>query len=280
MFTNTACKAWSCKVCLSLLTATYFPVMGSLKRQRASLEPSQGGQKRARSNPFFPNSLDNDQVIQFQGSLKSSVPAPVVTPKRCIHKIVTACSLSQATCCACADARPEGFNFVRYLDGHAWGLTESRWEYYCFDCKSIARRCFSLEVNADMALDYWVYQNNLGHRHRQPLIAPEAKDVPDTIRVSYDAWSIDIIRSVDLTLDSLRAEVARLTWCDPSQLTVVRSSASMGRAFGLSGDNALTSYTTHIAFGRNITVESEDSAMEHVQYNLAEHCDAAVRLAV
>jgi hypothetical protein len=112
---------------------------------------------------------------------------------------------------------------------------------------------------------------------------PEIKnDVPDAIRISYGVWDIDITRSVDLTLDSLKAEVARLMWCDPSQLTVVASATTMnmGRAPELSEDNALTLYARYIRFGCDADAESKNDAMEDVQYNQAERRDSAVHYSV
>lgn len=109
--------------------------MISLKRQRASHEPSDRGEKRACSNRLPSNLVQDEQAIEFQNSTTPSAQPPTVVPKRCIHKIVTACNLSQTTCCACIDARPDGFNFMRYRDGHAWGVTEHRWQYYCSKCQ-------------------------------------------------------------------------------------------------------------------------------------------------
>jgi hypothetical protein len=129
-------------------------VMVSLKRHRTSFEPSGRGQKRACSNHFPSNLVQDGQATEFRGSTDFLKPVPTVVLKRCIHKFVTVCNLSQATCCACIDARPEGFNFVRYIDGHAYSLTAHRWEYCCFGCQGIAQLCLYSTINADIGSPY------------------------------------------------------------------------------------------------------------------------------
>jgi hypothetical protein len=88
-----------------------------LKRQRTNFEPSDRGEKRACSNWFPSNLAQDEQATEFQNSTHPSAQAPVVVPKRCIHKIVTV--TSHMLCVR----RCAPFNFVRYIDGHAWGVT-------------------------------------------------------------------------------------------------------------------------------------------------------------
>lgn len=80
------------------------------------------------------------------------------------------------------------------------------------------------------------------------------------------AGYIDITRSVDLTLDGLRAEVARLMRCDPRQLMASDVALYNGRAvLGMSDENALVSCATHVKFECITNVESEDVEMDDVQ---------------
>ncbi|KAJ4994401.1 hypothetical protein SVAN01_00230 [Stagonosporopsis vannaccii] len=224
--------------------------MNPLKRQRPNLEPADHRQKRACSDQSHANFVQCTRATQLQISITPRVQTPFVVPERCIHKIATACSLTQATCCACLDARPDGFKFARYMDGHFWGLTQYRWQYYCPDCRA-----------------YWSSQDDLGQRHQRPLGVPKEKEsFPDAIRISYMAEHIDITRSVDLTLDGLKAEVARLMRCNPTQLMASDIALYNGRVVpGMPNDNALVSRATHVKFERVTNVESEDVEMDDVQ---------------
>ncbi|XPS72275.1 hypothetical protein M3J09_004442 [Ascochyta lentis] len=226
--------------------------MSSLKRQRTSFEPDGRGQKRACSN-HLPNFVQNERATRFQNYTNPATQASTVVPKRCIHKIVTACNLSQAICCACADTRPENFNYKRYMDGRTWNFTGFRWDYYCSGCE-----------------EYWDTRASLGYRHREPLGMPEAKDVPNVIRVVSDAGDVDITRSVDLTLDSLKAEVARRMQCNPRQLMASDIAMHKGRAVPeMSEDNALALCATYIRVRCDRSVGSGDEEMEDVQYDQA-----------
>lgn len=96
----------------------------------------------------------------------------------------------------------------------------------------------------------------------------EVENVPDAIRVSYGSWAVDITRSVDLTVDGLRAEVARLMQCHPSQLTMSDIALHKGGALPkMSDDNALTLCATHVKFMCVTGADSEDDEMEDVQYD-------------
>lgn len=73
--------------------------------------------RRILQQPGFLELCDDQQMTEFneiQTSIASSKQAPTVVPKRCIHKVVTVCSLSQTTCCACPDTYPK-LNFMRYI---------------------------------------------------------------------------------------------------------------------------------------------------------------------
>ncbi|OSS50048.1 hypothetical protein B5807_05120 [Epicoccum nigrum] len=233
--------------------------MISLKRQRTNLGSESQPQKRACSNPVISNLVQNKEKFQSEASVHSTQlprcspisPIASVVPERCIHKIVTACNLTQATCCACLDARPDGSSFVAYMDGRRWGQTRHRWQFYCNGCQI-----------------FWSTQDDLGHPHLRPLGVLKAKQgAPDMIKVNYGIGRIDIVRSVDLTLDCLKAEVARLMRCDPSHLMLSDSPMYIeGSAFGSSHDDALTSHATHIKFTCVTSRSSEADAMEGVQY--------------
>lgn len=76
----------------------------------------------------------------------------------------------------------------------------------------------------------------------------------------------DITRSMDLTLHGLRAEVARLMRCDPTQLMASDIALYNGRVvLGMSDGNALVLRATHVQFRRVTSVESEDIEMDDVQ---------------
>lgn len=73
---------------------------------------------------------------------------------------------------------------------------------------------------------------------------------------------------MDLTVDGLRAEVARLMRCHPSQLIVSDIALHKGGALPkMSDDNALTLCAAHVKFACVTGVESEDDEMEDVQYD-------------
>ncbi|KAJ8113387.1 hypothetical protein OPT61_g4481 [Boeremia exigua] len=222
--------------------------MNRLKRQRSNLDRDDHKQKRACSDSS-PSNLDQyERAAQYHRVTTSpSMQAQSVVPKRCIHKIVTACNLTQATCCACLDARPDGFETARGMDEEAWGSAENRWQYYCLDCQ-----------------EYWGLHDDADYRHRR-LRVLTAREVPDVIRVSYGVGDIDITRSLDLTLDGLKGEVAQLMRCDPRQLMVSDIAMCGGRAVPeMSSDNALVLCATHIEFRCVTNVESEDDEMEDV----------------
>jgi hypothetical protein len=249
--------------------------MTSLKRQRTNLGSESQPQKRACSNPVISNLVQNKEIFQSETSVHSTqLPRcspsswiASVVPKRCIHKIVTACNLTQATCCACLDVRPDGSGFVRYMDGRRWGQTRHRWQHYCNGCQSTAQSLPSMR-HTDSGTAFWSTQDDLGHPHLRPLGSLKAKqDVLDMIKVNYETGQIDIVRSVDLTLDGLKAEVARLMRCDPSHLMLSDSPMyTEGSTLGSSHDNALTSHATHIRFTCVTSRNSEADAMEDVQY--------------
>lgn len=249
--------------------------MISLKRQRTNLGSESQPQKRACNNLVISNLVQNTEIFQSETSVHSTQipwssscsPIASVVPKRCIHKIVTACNLTQATCCACLDVRPDGSSFVLYMDGRRWGQTRHRWQYYCNGCQSTAQSFLSMR-HADSGTAFWSTQDDLGHPHLRPLGFVKAKqDAPDIIKVNYGTGRIDIVRSVDLTLDGLKAEVARLMRCDPSHLMLSDSPMYMrGSALGSSHDDALTSHATHIKFTCVTSRSSEADAMEDVQY--------------
>ncbi len=113
--------------------------MNNLKRQRKQDEHDDRVQKRACSDQSLSNLNQHERAAQYhQVTAVSSMQARFVVPKRCIHKIVTACNLTQAACCACLDARPDGFEYMRYMDGRTWDSTDCRWEYYCLACQGNA----------------------------------------------------------------------------------------------------------------------------------------------
>lgn len=98
---------------------------------------------------------------------------------------------------------------------------------------------------------------------------PGAKErVPDVIRISFNGGALDLTRSVDLTWNGLKAEVAQLMRCNPSQLMVSDiAMVSRGGLPQMSDDNALTLCATHMSFWRVTDVESEDDEMVDVQYD-------------
>lgn len=96
------------------------------------------------------------------------------------------------------------------------------------------------------------------------------EDVSDAIRVTHGAGDVDVTHSVDSTLGGLKAEVARLMRCDPSQRMVSDIAMCNGRAVPeMSEDNALTLRAMHIRFRRIANVESEDDELKDVQYDQA-----------
>lgn len=121
-----------------------FPTMSPLKRQGTNASDDGREQKRACSNPVITNHVGDEQATWFQISTAPSTQAQTVVPKRCIHKIVTACNLPQATCCACLDARLDGLNFMYSLN--EWGFSECRWQYYCFGCQGATPCWFSMRA--------------------------------------------------------------------------------------------------------------------------------------
>lgn len=115
---------------------------------------------------------------------------------------------------------------------------------------------------------YWDVQKNLGHHHQRPLAVAEVENVPDAIRVSYGSWAVDIVRSVDLTVDGLRAEVARLMQCHSSQLMMSDIALPKGAALPkMSDDNALALCATHVNFTCATGADSENDGMDDVQYD-------------
>ena len=210
--------------------------MISLKRQRTNLGSESQPQKRACSTPVISNLVQNKAIFQPDTSVHStqlprcslSSPIASVVPGRCIHKIVTACNLTQATCCACLDARPDGSGFARYMDGRRWGQTIPRWQYYCNGCQGTPQSLLSVR-HANSSTAFWSTEDDLGHPHLRPLGFVRVKqDAPDMIEVNYGTGHINIVRSVDLTLGGLKAEVARLMRCDPSHLLLSDSSMYTG----------------------------------------------------
>lgn len=189
--------------------------------------------------------------------------APSVVPKRCIHKIVTACNLTQAICCACLDARPDGFNFALHkqarlgIDGTSLAVSFFRLSEY----KSTSPLSPSY---IDFNIEHGSGQDSLGQRHRRPLGLREVYgEFSDVIIIKCWAGSIDITRSVDLTLDRLRVEVARLMLCDPRHLMASDITMYNGRvAPGMSDDDALVSRATYVKFKRVINVEPKDIEMK------------------
>ncbi|KAF2629830.1 hypothetical protein BU25DRAFT_409086 [Macroventuria anomochaeta] len=237
--------------------------MISLKRQQTSIESDGRGQKRACSNRFPSNLVQEEQATGFQNSTTPSMQALFVVPKRCIHKIVTACNLAQATCCACLDARPDGFQLSALHGRTRLGVGSTT-----VLTVKVRQRLALLVVFTDPRREYWDAQDNLGRRHRRPPGVLGAKeDVLDVIRVSYGVGDIDITRSMDLIWDGLKAEVARLMRCHPSQLIVSDIAVYKGRVVPqMSDDNALT-LATHIRFRCVTHVEPEDDEMGDVQYD-------------
>jgi hypothetical protein len=113
-----------------------FSTMSPLKRQRTNAGDDGREQKRTCGDLFPTNLVGDEQATWFQiGAAPSSQVQGV--SKRCIHKIVTACNLPQATCCACLDARLDGLNFMYSLEEHVCGFSECRWKYYCFGCQGM-----------------------------------------------------------------------------------------------------------------------------------------------
>lgn len=242
-----------------------------LKRQRAYLEPDDRRPERACSNstPLHRGKQEPEFPFEVTPSAKSPrYPSSNVVPRRCIHKNVTAYNLTQASCCAWLDARPDGIYFLRYMDGKAW--TNLRWQYYCMSCQGTAKPQV-LVYQPDMATEYWGLQANMGRRLRQPLgILKAKKESRDVIRIDYGAGEIDTVRSVDLTLDGLNAEVAQLMRCDPSHLVGCNIAMRSGRVVpGSSNDITLTLCAAHIIFTRVTGGKFEDDAMKDVQYNRA-----------
>lgn len=107
----------------------------------------------------------------------------------------------------------------------------------------------------------------MGCRHSGPLGLSKAKmDGPTAVKIDHGSGMVDILLSVDLTLEALKAEVARLMQCDPSQLI---SCAITGRTCGAvpgSSDNhsTLTFRIPHTDSTRVTSGILEDDAM--VQY--------------
>lgn len=83
------------------------------------------------------------------------------------------------------------------------------------------------------------------------------------IRVNYGIGEIDIVRSMDLTLDSLKAEVARLMRCDLSGI-MLSGLTSKGPHFGYP---TTASHVTYVKFSCVTSGDSEVDAMEDVQYD-------------
>lgn len=129
-----------------------------------------------------------------------------------------------------------------------------------FDCKDITRTCFDLGRSIQVLKAAWEVIID-DQSCQQPLSVSETwKNIPDTISVSFGT---DNTRSVDLTMDSLKAEVARL-----NAVQLVSGIATYkGRAVPeMSDNNALTLCATHIKFERNTGEESKNDETE-TQYD-------------
>lgn len=75
-------------------------------------------------------------------------------------------------------------------------------------------------------------------------------------------------RSLNFTVDGLEAEVTRLMQCQPGQLMGSDIALHKGGALSkMSDDNALTLCVTYVKFECATGVDSEDDAMEDVQYD-------------
>lgn len=68
------------------------------------------------------------------GTLTAGLPR---LADHCPHKLATSCRLtSTLNCCACADNRPHSFAYRVYVDGVGFVQRGTRWQNYCWFCKT------------------------------------------------------------------------------------------------------------------------------------------------
>ena len=90
----------------------------------------------------------------------------------------------------------------------------------------MASRSLLLLADHQLAAD-WVSHSMLNVPLRRPPVSRKVKGIADDIRVSCGDQTFDFIRSEDLTIESLKNEVARLMWCNPCQLIIVASEVDL-----------------------------------------------------
>ena len=98
---------------------------------------------------------------------------------QCFHKSVIGCCLTATTgCCACVDTRPLASAYEIYVDGEGLRLRGSRWEGYCWKCKSehlpnlwtvVTRNHYNALTLTTSLLGYW--NCVLGHNPQSPQSA-------------------------------------------------------------------------------------------------------------
>lgn len=70
---------------------------------------------------------------------------------------INQCQVSKANrvCCWCADTRLFAKSYSKYIDGIGFSTTNSRCEYYCYECKRLAEPCSGSPVgNQDIYQSY------------------------------------------------------------------------------------------------------------------------------
>ncbi|KAF2185228.1 hypothetical protein K469DRAFT_164773 [Zopfia rhizophila CBS 207.26] len=122
----------------------------------------------------------------------------------CPHKRSTLCSLLLPYCCACADKRPVASGYLAYVDGVGETMRGTRWQGYCLECKGPHR----------------THRDSVGYRLDGPIRRKPSKNVTVVSEIAGDHHSIEYVPSANLTVGSLRDNMAALLKCHPSTLVL------------------------------------------------------------
>ena len=75
-----------------------------------------------------------NRLLFHMGTLTADVPR---LAEHCPHKLPSSCRLTSIPlCCACADRRPHSTSYSKYVDGVGLVQRGTRWQNYCWFCKS------------------------------------------------------------------------------------------------------------------------------------------------
>ncbi|KAF2105367.1 hypothetical protein BDV96DRAFT_376447 [Lophiotrema nucula] len=165
----------------------------SRKHPRSEREDSQDADEDAMRGLFY--NFERSDVAR-------AILPPTLGPERCLHKIETTCHLTQVhVCCACADKRPRGAAYAKYVDGVGDTVIGSRVYGYCPGCKvhweeqCKRRDSFDLaDIPVSLSPSRVVIINSSAHH------------------------SLKLVVSDDLTIGALRLEMARLLSCEASEI--------------------------------------------------------------